>query len=143
MKKYEAREGAPFKKEVAQAYGDRLDYIASQNKGKITPSRVVDDATQSTSPFHDYFEWDNKKASDEYRLHQARMLINHIVELVVIEGVQSKQKSYFSVRNGGGKLVYVNLKTAVTKTSYRDQLLGRLISTMENATELMKMFKGN
>jgi len=143
MKKYEAREGAPFKKEVAQKYGDRLDYILSQNKGKITPSKVVDDATHSSSPFHDYFEWDNKKASNEYRLHQARQLINHLIEVVVIEGVQSKQKSFFSVTNGGGKKVYVTLKTAISNISYRDQLLGRLISTMENATELMKMFKGN
>lgn len=140
-KKYEARDGAPFKKECAQQYGERLEYLASKNKGKVTPVMIVSDAENTLSPFHNYFEWNDKKASEQHRLQQARNLVNHIVEVVIIEGKPSKHKSFFSVRNGKGKIAYVTLKTAVTKQSYRTQVLNQLISTLENATEVMKLFR--
>ncbi len=140
-KKYEAREGAPFKKREAQIYGERLEYIAAKNKGKVTSIAIVSDAKSGSSPFHNYFEWDDRKASDQYRLHQARVLINHIVEVVVIKGIPSKQRSFFNVSNGGGKKVYVTLRTAVTNKSYRLQLLNQLINILENGTELMKLFR--
>ncbi len=142
VKKYYARHGSPFKKGEAQKYGERLNYLSSKNKGKLKPESVIEDAKNKGSIFHNYFQWDNKKASDEWRLQQARNLINHIVEVVVIEGKQSKQRSFFSIKNGGGNKVYVTIKTAVSKPNYRVQLLNQLISTMENATELMKMFRG-
>lgn len=140
-KKYEARKGSPFKKEKAQIYGERLNYIASNNKGKITPILIVEDGKNKSSPLNNYFEWDNKKASDQFRLQQARNLINHIVEVVVIEGKPSKQRSFFSVTNGKGKNIYVDIKTAVTTKSYRLQVLNQLIRILENATELMKLFR--
>jgi len=40
--------------------------------GKVVPSELVDAAKPKDSPAHDGFEWDNKKAGDKYRLHQAR-----------------------------------------------------------------------
>ncbi len=142
-KKYEARVGASFKKEEAQGYGERLEYIASENKGKITPSLVVEDGKNKSSPFHNYFEWNDKTASEQYRLQQARNLINHIIEVVVIEGKPSKQRSFFNVVNGGGERVYVTLNKAVTTKSYRLQLLNQLITVLENATELMKLFRSD
>ncbi len=140
-KQYYPRVGSPFKKGEAQKYGERLDHLASKNKGKITPEMVVEDGMKKSSVFHNYFEWDTTVAANQYRIQQARNLINHIVEVIVIEGKQSKQRSFFSIKNGGGNKAYVTIKTAVTKPNYRVQLLNQLISTMENATELMKMFR--
>jgi hypothetical protein len=141
MKKYFARNGAPFKKGVAQKYGERLEYLSSTNKGKITPDMVVKDAIQKKSVFHNYFEWDETEAAKNYRIQQARNLINHIVEVVVIEGKQSPQRSFFSVKNGNNDMVYVTVKKAISTPNYRVQLLNQLITTMENMTQLMKMFK--
>ena len=140
-KQYFPRAGSPFKKGEAQMYGERLDYLASKNKGKVTPDMVIDDAKQKSSVFYNYFEWNQTEAARQYRIQQARQLINHIVEVVVIEGKQSKQRSFFSIKNGGGNKAYVTIRTAVSKPNYRIQLLNQLISTMENATELMKMFR--
>ena len=126
---------------MAQVYGERLEYISSKNKNKITPTTVVSDAKNTSSPLHNYFEWNDQKASEEYRLQQARTLINHIVEVVVIEGKPSTQRSFFSVTNGGGKRVYVTLQKAAATKNYRIQLLNQLITVMQNATELMKLFR--
>lgn len=57
--------------EVAQALYDR--------KGKVSPSELVEAARPKNSPAHDGFEWDNKKAGDEYRLYQARNWCRKIV----------------------------------------------------------------
>ncbi len=140
-KQYYPRAGSPFKKGEAQIYGERLDYLASKNNGKVTPDMVIEDAQQKKSVFHTYFQWDDTEAAEQYRIQQARNLINHIVEVVVIEGKQSKQRSFFSIKNGGGNKAYVTIKIAVSKPNYRVQLLNQLISTMENAAELMKMFR--
>ena len=141
MKKYHARTGAPFKKGLAQKYGERLTYISLKTNGKITPMDVVEDGKHKSSPFYNYFEWDDTKAAEEHRLQQARNLINHIVEVVIIEGRPSKQKSFFSVKNGKGRTVYVTIKKAVTTKNYRVQLLNQLITVMENGTELMRLFR--
>ena len=140
-KKYEARTGAPFKTEQAQQFGERLEYVTNQHNGNLTPEAVVDDGKNVSSPFHTYFEWDDKKASKEFRLQQARNLINHVVEVVVIEGKQSTQRSFFNVTNGGGNKVYVTLNKALTTNKYRTQTLNQLITILENATELIKLFK--
>jgi len=141
MKEYFARKGSPFRKGEAQKFGERLEYLSSKNKGKITPDVIVQDAKQKESVFHNYFEWNNSEASRQYRLQQARNLINHIVEVVVIEGKQSQQRSFFSVKNGNNDMVYVTVKKAITTPNYRIQLLNQLIATMENITQLMKMFR--
>ncbi len=142
MKKYYARAGAPFKKGCAQKYGEELEQIAKDNKGKIQPINVVENAEDKNSILHNYFVWDDTEAAKKYRIQQARELINHVVEVVVIEGKPQTQRSFFNVVNGGGQKVYVTLQKAVTTKSYRLQLLNQLISVMKNATQLMEMFKG-
>ena len=141
MKKYYARKGAPFKNGCAQKYGEKLEQIAKQNKGKIKPSTVVDEAKDKKSVLHSYFTWDNTEAAKKYRIQQARELINHLIEVVVVEGKPQTQRSFFNVTNGGGQKVYVTLHKAVTTKSYRLQLLNQLITTMQNATQLMEMFR--
>jgi len=43
--------------------------------GALTPERVRDHARNPKSPLHKYFEWNDQRASDQYRLWQARDLI--------------------------------------------------------------------
>jgi len=47
--------------------------------GLIKPSILVEAARPKTSPAHNAFEWDNKKAGSEYRLMQARQWIRKVV----------------------------------------------------------------
>lgn len=41
----------------------------------VTPSKLVEVASVKTNGLHPFFNWDNKKAAHQYRLHQARNLI--------------------------------------------------------------------
>ena len=52
-----------------------LETIARKHNGLCIPEEVVKVAKNKDSILHDYFEWDNTKASHLYRLWQARKLI--------------------------------------------------------------------
>lgn len=46
--------------------------------GRLTPRDVIDYARPDDSPLHEYFEWDDSIAADQYRLYQARKLIARV-----------------------------------------------------------------
>ena len=50
----------------------------------LTPRNVVKQARDTDNPLHSFFEWNNNRAAEKYRLCQARMLVNRVE--VVIEG---------------------------------------------------------
>lgn len=56
-----------------------LKRIAEENGGTLKPVDVVDAARPDDSPIHSQFEWDDDTAAEQWRLHQARNLINAVV----------------------------------------------------------------
>ena len=81
MAKYGATKGAQFSKEKAQLFGEVIERIEKQ-QGKVVPEVVVAEARQLSCPLHNYFEWDNTVAAEQYRLQQARHLLNHLTVVV-------------------------------------------------------------
>lgn len=61
------------------AIRDELERLARANHGKLRPEAVVEAARSDTSPLHCSFTWDDTKAAQQYRLWQARQLINAVV----------------------------------------------------------------
>ena len=139
-KQYRAREGSPFSNKEAQIVGETLNNLRDR-KGELTTERIVETARNETSPLHKYFEWSDNTASELYRLQQARHIINHVVEIVVVGTEQVKQRSFFSIETSNRKTAYVTIKQAIETESYRKQLLGRAIVQLENLTITLRMFK--
>jgi len=140
MKKYKAKKGAGFNDDDAQVIGQTIEDLRD-SKGHITPIEIVENAKNKKSPIHNFFEWEESKAAEQYRLQQARNLVNHIVEIVVIQGEEIEQRSFFSVNVENNGKVYVTLKDAIENEDYREQLLNKAITQLENLTITMKMFK--
>lgn len=84
---------------------EELEKIRKNNpKGLLMPQDVVNAASDEENPLHDEFEWDDKKAGNEYRLWQAREVI---CKVKVIMGEQKKVEvrmyvNMSSTRNEGG-----------------------------------------
>lgn len=55
------------------------------NHGRLTPARVVQDARSKTSPLHRLFDWDAKRASENWWLHRAREIIGAVTVVVTNE----------------------------------------------------------
>lgn len=54
---------------------EELQALSELHGGNLSPQIVVDFARDATTALHARFEWDDTKAADEYRLHQARMVL--------------------------------------------------------------------
>ena len=47
--------------------------------GTLTADNLVEVSRPENAPLHNEFEWDNSKAADEWRKHQARNIIHSLV----------------------------------------------------------------
>lgn len=142
QKEYGSRSGNNTPR--AQALGERIEYLMGKNNGKLRPIDVVEDSIKKTSPFNKMIDWNNKKASALWRLHQARMLIADITEVVIIDGERKPQKSFFNVSDKGMEenlRYYVTTKEAVRNPRYRKQLMDRMIGQIETLYTTMKLFQ--
>lgn len=59
----------------AQAVGDNLEQLQEDNGGRLTARVVVDAARPIEAPLHPAFEWDDLKAAELHREHQARHIL--------------------------------------------------------------------
>lgn len=72
-----------------------LRRICTSNGGILNPKVVVKAAANSTSPLHDYFDWDDTIAAQRWRIVQARNLINVVVEYLPADENRSRPVRVF------------------------------------------------
>ena len=108
-----------------------LKQIADENGGIVTPAAVVLAAQPQDSPLHSRFEWDDEKASHNYRLWQARQLLRVCVELITVGDQQATTNVFVSLtsdRDGGG---YRTLVSVMSESDKRQQLLADALRELE------------
>jgi hypothetical protein len=133
--------------EIKPSAATELRRIADQHEGAITPEAVVKAAKAKRSPLHPYFDWDDTSASKQWRIHQARMLICRIkVEYLDQDQESIKVRAYHNVSiaaddENEGSRFYVDTQTAMTVSTYRDQILAncrRDIATFKEKYRALK-----
>ena len=82
----------------ANVVGKALEDIEQEN-GEITAELFLKKATPKDSELHKLFEWDNKKAANEWRLHEARRIIGAVA--VVYEENKTEPKTTRAFVNVG------------------------------------------
>ena len=122
---FKAAPGAPFAKNKAQVIGKRLEQISDE--GILTPEQVVEDAEDKKSPLHDLFQWNDGEAAKQYRLSQARNIINHFI-LVVHEGDKEYEtKAWHSVKfvdsEGENQRSYASMEVVQNNEQLREQVV--------------------
>lgn len=88
----------------------------------LTAPVIVDSARSPGSPLHEFFEWDDEKASDHYRLQQARELIRS----VTVQMVDVEVPAYFNVTVTTGeekKRRYFNYERVLKDEDLTNQVL--------------------
>lgn len=75
-KEYFVNGPARLKSEDARIIGPVLQELAEA--GPVTARDVVEAAHSSNSPLHSYFEWDDKKAAESFRVGTAREIIRTV-----------------------------------------------------------------
>jgi hypothetical protein len=115
------------------------------NHGEVKPSVVLREATPKGAPLHDFFEWDNKKASHEYRLIQSRRIIR-VAMVEVAEGKESQLIHVPSIdiskeREGSYKPAHVIVQRVDEFTAAMSEASARLHSAQSAVRALDKAAK--
>lgn len=93
-----------FQQKDAQVVGSRIAKIAgSLDQARRSPELLVEDGRDPDSPLHRYFEWNDKKAGDQFRVGQAKKILSYLYVVVP--------------RTTKTPAVEVNLPPPVTKAS--------------------------
>lgn len=106
-----------------------LEAIARQNNGLLMVDDVLDVAKDPTSVLHKHFQWDDDKAAESWRKHQARQLIQKIT--VTIEKAPDVHiRAFVSLstdqHDGGGYRMTANVLSD-------EHLKGQLLHDMQLA----------
>ena len=117
-------------KDKVEVYAQALKDIQEENKGILNTRNIVDEARYPHHPLHEYFEWNDGKAGEEYRLQQARFLVRTVeVEIISPEGPIT-EKAYVNVdvvTDSGVQQNYVSLQTALKDDNYRLQIFAKAL----------------
>lgn len=73
---------------------EEFDKIAKRD-GTLRPPVIVEEARPKRSPLHKYFEWEDGRAAELYRLDQARRMIQRY-EIVLVESCPNPVRAFVS-----------------------------------------------
>jgi len=111
-------------------------------------AQIVDDAQNKKSPLHDYFEWDDGIAAEEYRKHQARQLKNSIVQIKIIKERGSEKEIEVPIlihvilhENDEPKECYVTLERTLKEKDLRNQHISKILSHLQNVQYYLQLLQ--
>jgi hypothetical protein len=127
-----------------------LEQIRKENDGLLKAEMVVEYASDPNSAMHSWFTWEDTEAAEQWRLHEARMLIRINITMVQNEEESLPMRIYVSMEtdryngDGGG---YRSMEEVLTDVQLRDSLLSqaarefdRWKAKYEHLTELAEVF---
>jgi hypothetical protein len=123
--KVQVKEGTNIEKSKAVAYGTRICKLL-EKRGNVTCDDIVKDAKNPKTPYHNYFEWDDKVAGHEYRKEQARKLLNSVtIDIVTVDDEPVTARMFYNVVIDDEKKTraYVHYKEAFAVPTYYNQII--------------------
>lgn len=126
----------------AQIIGEELESFG----GKFTPADIVKAARPERARLHKYFDWDDSHAAENYRLHQARQLVQRIRIVVVAGGTKMETRAFHSVlvkvkEEEKPQPRYVPLRNIRKSKSLQEQVLGQALRELEGWRNRYQQYK--
>ena len=118
-----------------QVVGEFLTQIKKES-GSLTPPAIVNAARPKKSPLHRYFEWDNSKAAEKWRLQQARLLVCSVVTVSVDGEETTPVRSFVSLNDN-----YEMLDVVMSDEQMRQQALYDVNVVIKSLREKLVSFK--
>lgn len=109
-----------------QVAGIELENLRVRNNGRLTQEDVVACAEPEESPLHPAFEWNDRKAAEEYRLQQAGYMIRSITIAPESDGAVSSQpiRAFVNVVRDEDRS-YTSVAHAMSDEDLRKQIIAR------------------
>jgi hypothetical protein len=118
---------------------------ALEDESRLQPQEVVASARNPESPLHSFFEWDDTRAAESWRIHQARNLIRSVRLEITIEEQSIKTVRYVedpTKRHGSTGYIAVEALRAerdrLSAYAVLDMELARIEGCLRRAEELAR-----
>lgn len=79
--------------------------------GSLTPQNILDASRPKKALFHKLFQWDDTLAAENYRLQQARTILNNIEVTVVSDGSLKQINVYEVVKQPSSNQIYKSINS--------------------------------
>jgi hypothetical protein len=124
---------------LAQPVGEELERLKEQSgKDGIDPVDVVNAARNRKSVLHGFFEWDDSKAAEEFRLEQARRLVRHVLVIYQDDGKQLGPTRMFINLKGErhkNEATYIPVMSVLSDAEKRQRLLNQCLAELESVRQ--------
>ncbi len=139
---FKAREGSILSDENAVQYGAHiLKMMKKRTVKSVTASDILQDARSSTTPYHDYFDWDDSSAAEKHRLDQARQLIASIVEIKIIHEEEVPMRVFVNVVDEQGQRAYIQTDYAMVRPRLANQVISQALREVKTWSNKYKEYK--
>lgn len=132
---------------------DVLERLEQEN-GNLDPSDVVTEARDPASPLHNFFEWDDDQAAQQWRIGQARLLIRRVKIQVTVREIPMDVARY--VRDPDEPGSYSNIvrvrsdedrsrrtvldeMNRVSQAAKRARAVAAVLGTIEQVDEIIRL----
>jgi hypothetical protein len=118
-------------------YREELDKLEKKYNGRLNPHDIVREAESMSNPLHSWFDWNDGTASEKWRVHQARLLLNSIKIKVQFENGFKEYKKYLNVTfvstNGKKKVnnFYMDSRAVLSDQDLRKQIITKAVKEAE------------
>lgn len=126
----------------ADIVGKEIEKIEREN-GEVTSRSLVDAARPTTSALHDLFEWDDTKAAESYRIHQAGKVLCSLSIVCEDTPEPTTVRAYMNVADEADNPTrrtgsFINMQDAFSDKKKRDLILRVAIRELK---ELRKKYE--
>lgn len=118
--------GAIKYKVDAQVAGEEVARIASVKP--LTAEAIVDESKAEDAPLNPIFEWDNEKASHEWRKQQARVMLGNLVTVQIDDTSVEATRAFINVSRSDGE--YVGMDIVVRTPSLSENMVRQAIADL-------------
>ena len=129
---FETTDVCQFTDTEVNRYGQRLYELMSETKqDNLTAEAIVEDAKNKSTPYHDYFEWNNQAAGHQFRLQQARTMLGSIKIKITTEKKEERLIRAFHNVELDGERVYAPIQVVMKEPDLREQIIHKALAEAE------------
>ncbi len=129
---------------VEAKHAGKLLARLEKRDGGILPRAILTEAIPKDSPIHGWFEWDDTKAADIYRVEQARHMVQQLV--VVYRETDADEpiecRAFLNVSDEETGRQYVSTAKVLSDDELRKQVIAAVMANLERCEKKLHILKG-
>ncbi|MCK5296354.1 MAG: hypothetical protein KAJ75_05660 [Alphaproteobacteria bacterium] len=132
---------ARFGKKTHQLVRDAFEELTARNGGGgVTSHQFLKFSTPKDSYTHRLFDWDNKSASDKYRLQQARQLLSSIT--IEVSGVRTRELENLIIEvEDNRERKYLHIEKILSDEDLKEQVVASVVRQLRMTIDRYRKYK--